>query len=171
MMGVWIYEYWHICSIVNMKRTEENLSSSLLQSLLVSFLLCMPGWLVWWHTGFVLSLPPIWRTEVADGHTAHVTFTRGMRIQTRILLLAQQTLFLPESPPQLSSFLIKNKRVKDFVTGPVNNHPIIVLGLWFLLMLSLLFVQLLGLKCTLTTSNSKEGGSIPAHSSKCIPSW
>lgn len=63
MMGVWVYEYRHICTIVNMKRTEENLLSSPLLGSLLSFLLCMPGWLICWHTGFVLSLPPVSHLE------------------------------------------------------------------------------------------------------------
>lgn len=31
----------------------------LLQTLWLSFLLCMPGWLVWEHPGILLSLPPV----------------------------------------------------------------------------------------------------------------
>lgn len=68
-----------------------------------------------------------------------------MRIQTWILLLAQKAFFLAEPPPQLSSFLIKNKKVKgsELLDRYCNNHLITLLGFWFLPM-SWLLVLLLG---------------------------
>jgi hypothetical protein len=63
-----------------------------------------------------------------------------MRIQTQILLLAQQAFLLAEPPPQPSPFLIKNKKVKgtELFDKYCNNHRVIVLGFWSWLLVLLL---------------------------------